>query len=74
MELEELIYGFQNMAFMQRSAVTLRDPQDDNKVGLEDVFKALQTPSLSSVLLRVVSSLWRSNGSVETKLSRIWVW
>lgn len=69
MELEELIYGFQNMAFMQRSAVTLHDPQDDNKVGLEDVFKALQTPSLSSVLLRVVSSLWRSNGSVETKLS-----
>lgn len=74
MELEELIYGFQNVAFMQRSAVTLRDPQDDNKVGLEDVFKALQTPSLSSVLLRVASSLWRSNGSVETKLSRIWVW
>lgn len=69
MGLEELIYGFQNVAFMQRSAVTLHDPQDDNKVGLEDVFKALQTPSLSSVLLRVVSSLWRSNGSVETKLS-----
>lgn len=71
MGLEELIYGFQNVAFMQRSAVTLCDRQDDNKVGLEDVFKALQTPSLSSVLLRVVSSLRRSNGSLETKLSRI---
>lgn len=47
------------MAFVQRgSAVTLGDPWDELRLGLEDVFEALQTPS---ALLRVVSSLWRSS-------------